>query len=81
MKRTLRNVAHRQGRLDVLLYQLAERWMAQVEVERGLVGLREYLLPIVEKTIVNRVPAENLIPSELRSCLMLLDQNLRGRGC
>lgn len=79
-RRTLGN-ANPQGRLDVLLYQLAQRWMEQIEAERGLVGLREHLLPMVEKTIVSRVPAENLIPCELRSCLMLLEQNLRKIRC
>ena len=79
--RRLANVQHRQGRLDVLLYQLAERWMQKLETERGLVGLREHFLPLVETAIVQQVPAGNLIPTELRSALMVLDQNLRNRGC
>lgn len=80
MKR-LANVAHRAGRLDVLLYQLAERYMAELESQRGLVGLREHLLPLVEAAIVRSVPGQNVIPNELRSVLMVLDKNLRNRGC
>ena len=80
MKR-LANVAHRQGRLDVLFYQLAERYMETVERERGLVGLREHLLPMVETAIVRSVPGENVIPAELRRVLKVLDKNLRNRGC
>ena len=77
----LANVQNRQGRVDVLLYQLAERWMAQLEAERGLVGLREHLLPMVEQAIAMRVPDENMIPQELRSLMILCEQNLRRRGC
>lgn len=81
-KRTsLAKVANCQGRVDVLFYQLAERWMERLEGERGLVGLREQLLPLVEAAIVARVPAGNMIPQELRALMILCEQNLRRRGC
>ena len=80
-RRSLRNVTSTHGRADVLFYRLAERYMETIESQHGLVGLREHLLPIVEDVIVERFPPENLIPSELRSMVQLLDQNLRRRGC
>lgn len=67
--------------MDVLLYRLAERWMAQLEGQCGLVGLCEQLLPLVEATIVARVPAGNIIPEELRGLMVLCDENFRRRGC
>lgn len=76
-RRSLVNVRNRHGRVDVLLYRLAERWMEQIEAQRGLAGLRQHILPLVEAAIVARVPAGNMIPIELRSLLMLCEQNLR----
>ena len=76
----LAKVANRQGRLDVLCYQLAERWMERLEAERGLIGLREHLLPLVEAAILAKVPAENMIPPELRTLIILCEQNLRRGG-
>lgn len=71
--------------MDVLLYRLVERWMAQLEGQCGLVGLREQLLPLVESTIVAKVPAGNMIPAELRDLMVrlmvLCDDNFRRRGC
>ena len=81
MKRPLSSVANRQGRLDVLLYQCAELWMERLEIERGLVGLRQHLLPMIEEAIVRGVPAGNLIPQELRSMVAVCEQNLRRGGC
>lgn len=76
MKPPLNNVRNAQGRADVLVYRLAERWMAQLEAEQGLVGVREHLLPIVEEIIANRVPAGNVIPKELRALM-----NIRRGRC
>lgn len=81
MRRSLAKVRNRQGRVDVLFYQLAERWMERLEVERGLAGLREQLLPLVEAVIVSRVPAGNVIPLELRSLMTLCEENFRRRRC
>lgn len=66
---SLARVRNRQGRVDVLMYQLADRWLEQLEVERGLAGLRERMLPVVEAAIVARVPAGNMIPRELRKLM------------
>lgn len=80
MRRRLNNPRNAHGRVDVLLYRLAERWMEQQE-QRGLAGLREYLLPLVEAAIVAKVPAGNMIPPELRGLMVLCDENFRRRGC
>ena len=80
MRRRLNNARNTHGRVDVLLYRLAERWIEQQE-QRGLVGLRECLLPWVEAVIVAKVPAGNMIPPELRGLMVLCDENFRRRGC
>ena len=80
-RRRLTNAQNTYGRVDVLLYRLAERWMQQVETERELPGLREQLLPLVEKAIIARVPAGNMIPEELRSFVTLCEQNFRSGRC
>ena len=51
--------------------------MERLETERGLVGLRQHLLPMIEDSIVRCVPTGNLIPQELRSLAVLCEQNLR----
>jgi hypothetical protein len=66
------------GRIDALLYRMAERYMERLESEGGLVGLRENLLPTIEKMIVCNVPAHNL-PEEVRGALNVLYLNLRKR--
>lgn len=76
MKARLNNVRNPQGRADVLVYRLAERWMAQLESQHGITGLREHLLPLVEQIIADRVPAGNVIPRELRAVM-----NIRRVGC
>lgn len=79
MKRSLSQAKDPQGRLDVLLYQLAGRVMERVERDRGLVGIRENLLPIVEQAIVQIVPRENMIPREIRALVKVCQQNVRGK--
>ena len=74
-------VKNRQGRVDVLLYQMAERYMARVETDQGLVGLREHLWPMVEKAIRRNVPGRNVITPELRGIMAVLNENLKRRGC
>lgn len=76
MKPRLKNVRNQQGRADVLVYRLAERWMAQLEAEQGITGLRENLLPLIEEIIEDRVPANNVIPRELRALM-----NIRRGRC
>jgi hypothetical protein len=66
------------GRVDALLYRMAERYMERLESEGGLVGLRENLLPAIEKMIACNVPARNL-PEEVRGALNVLYLNLRKR--
>ena len=80
MRQRLNNPRNTHGRIDVLLYRLAERWMEQQE-QRGLPGLRQHLLPLVEAAIVAKVPAGNMIPPELRSLMLLCDENFRRPGC
>lgn len=76
MKARLNNVRNPQGRADVLVYRLVERWMAQLEAEQRITGLCEHLLPLVEQIIADRVPAGNVIPRELRALM-----KIRRVGC
>lgn len=77
MKRSLNKVSDPQGRLDVLLYQLAGRAMERLERERGWIGIRENFLPLIEETILANVPRERVIPRELRAFLRTYEQNRR----
>jgi hypothetical protein len=70
----LAKVPDPQGRLDVLLYRLADRWMERVEEDRGLVGLREHILPMVEEAIAESgLPAQ--VPQELVSLFKVWRMN------
>lgn len=80
-RRGLANVANRQGRLDVLLYELASRAAQRVEEEQGVVGLREYVLPMVEDVILEHVPGRNLIPRELCDLFNVWQLNRQRLGC
>ena len=71
--------ANPQGRIDVLAYRLAERCMEQMEAERGLAGLRQAMLPLVETVIAERFPAE--MPQEFQGLLAAFGEHLRRRGC
>ena len=78
----LATVANPAGRVDVALYRIAERFMHNLERDRGLAGVCENLLPIVEDAIIGAVPQGNIIPPEiqddLRRLWQLFEQN-RGR--
>lgn len=73
----LSQVADPEGRLDVMLYQLAGRFLEGMERERGLLGLREHLLPLVEQAIVRSVPVRNVIPREVRAIAKVYAMNRR----
>jgi hypothetical protein len=77
MKRKRLAEVNPQGRVDALLYRLVERYMGRLESEGGLVGLRENLLPSIEKAIRRNVSAKNVLPEEVRGALTVLHQNLR----
>lgn len=77
-KRTrLSEVTNPQGRVDVALYRIADRVMMRLETQQGLTGLRENFLPIIERAIVQNIPAENLIPPEIQAVLSVLNQGRR----
>lgn len=75
--RRLGNVRNPEGRLDVLLYQLANRGLERLERDQGLAGLRENLLPLVEDAILQHVPGSNLLPREITALLKVLEMNQR----
>lgn len=77
MKRRVGRLANAnpQGRLDVLLYQLANRGLERIERDQGLSGLREHLLPIVHDAILANVPGTNLIPREIAALLRVVQIN------
>jgi hypothetical protein len=77
-KHSLAKVTDPQGRIDVLLYQFAGRMMERLERDRGLVGIREHLLPLVEEVIVGSISRRNVIPREVRAFLKVCELN-RGR--
>jgi hypothetical protein len=66
------------GRVDVALYRVVERFMEQAERERGLVGVREHLLPIIENAIQCLDLPQWEIPPEVKALVKLAEQN-RGR--
>ena len=74
-RRRLANVANREGRLDVLLYQIVSHAAERLEREQGLTGIREHLLPIVEDVILAHVPAGNLIPREITALIKVCELN------
>lgn len=74
-RRRLQNVANPQGRLDVLLYQLAVRAAERLEREQGIVGLQEHVLPIVEDVIMANVSQHSLIPREIGALLRVCELN------
>lgn len=78
MKQSLSKVTDPQGRIDVLLYQFAGRMMERFERDRGLVGIRENLLPLIEEVIVQNLPRRNVIPREIQAFLKVCELN-RGR--
>lgn len=72
---SLAKVANPAGRFDVLLYRLAGRLMEQLERERGLIGIRDDLLPIVEQAIVENISGRQVIPPELQALWSVYAQN------
>lgn len=79
-RRQLAQVTDPRGRLDVAAYRIAERILSQLESQRGLRGLRENLLPVIEAAIVDTLPERNLvdeIPQELQAILHVYMQNAR----
>jgi hypothetical protein len=74
----LAKVKNATGRVDVAAYRIAERLMEKLERERGLVGIRERLLPIVENAIQESLPIGNVLPAELLAILNVCMDN-RGR--
>lgn len=79
-RRQLSKVTDPRGRLDVAAYRIAERMLSGLESQRGLRGLRENLLPVIEAAIVDTLPARNLvdeIPQELQAILHVYMQNGR----
>ena len=79
-RRKLSKVTDPRGRLDVAAYRIAERILSQVESQRGLRGLVENLLPVVEEAILDTLPGRNLvdeIPQELQAILHVYMQNAR----
>ena len=75
--RSLARVADPQGRMDVLLYELANRGMEKFEREQNILGLRENLLPIIEQLIVRHIPPQNCFSEELAALLRICQQNRR----
>lgn len=63
------------GRVDVALYRMADRVIHKLETEQGVAGLREHALPILEDLILKNVPAENMIPAEIRALLNICRLN------
>jgi hypothetical protein len=78
MKQSLATVRNRQGRIDVLLYQLADRMIERLERERGVIGIRERFMPMVEEAIVESVPRR--LPREWMAFLEVCEMNRR-RTC
>lgn len=79
-RRQLAQVTDPRGRLDVAAYRIAERVLMRLESQRGLRGLVENLLPVVEGAIVDTLPGRNLmdeIPQELQAILHVYMQNAR----
>lgn len=77
-QRSLAKIRNPQGRLDVLLYRAAQKYMERLERQHGLAGIRDNFLPMVEEMIMANIPRRNLIPPELRSFCAVYMQN-RGR--
>jgi hypothetical protein len=65
------------GRIDVALYRVVERLMEQAERDRGLVGMREHLLPIVERAIHYFDLPQCQIPPEVKALVKFAEQNRR----
>lgn len=79
-RRRLQN-ADPQGRLDVLLYQIASRAAERLEREQGIVGLQEHLLPLVEDVIMAHVPDQCFIPRQVAAILRVCELNrAKARG-
>jgi hypothetical protein len=75
-KVNLRNV-NPQGRVDVLLYKLLERFAPTVEQQVGLRGIWNVVEPQVHELITEHItPIE--IPSELKMFLAILQANYPG---
>ena len=70
----LREVRNATGRIDVALYRIAQRVMENAERDRGVRGLQENLLPIVEQAIHCYFP-KKAIPPELLQILAVWEAN------
>jgi hypothetical protein len=68
-----------QGRVDILFMGLCGRLCEQIERDRGIVGLRENILPLIERTVVPRLPQYNVFPKDLQPLLRVYLQNSRGQ--
>jgi hypothetical protein len=71
VKHPLTNVPNPAGRLDVAAYRIAERIMEQLEERRGVRGLREHLLPLVESAIQDSLPSIPISKEMLAICRVL----------
>lgn len=78
-RRRLTTVTNPRGRLDVAAYRIAERILVTLE-GRGVRGIREHLLPVIEAAIVDTLPGRdvmNEIPPELQAIFHVLMENRR----
>lgn len=76
----LAKVTNPTGRIDVAAYRVAERVLEQLERERGIAGLRDHFLPVIEGAIVDSLPARNLIneiPEEVQAIFHVWLENRR----
>lgn len=76
-RQPLARVSNPAGRLDVALYRACERVAEKLEREQGILGLREHVLPIVERSIVQHLPAHNVIPREVAELVRFFELNRR----
>jgi hypothetical protein len=77
IKTLMKQPSDPRGRLDVLFYQLAQRLMEGIERERGITGLQENLLPIVERIAKDKFPSKRIITPEFSALFRLYQQNAR----
>lgn len=59
--KSLAEVEDATGRVDVLLYKIAERLATHAEVKYGLEGLTQELMPTIEDQILEYVGSEKIL--------------------
>lgn len=69
---SLDKVHRKEGRLDVLLYGLANIATKKLEEKTNLPGLNQGLMPILEDEIRKNVPAKTVIPKKYKELAKLL---------